>query len=89
MKGFHWFEQLDHNNEVVRVFTNGKHYVARVVIHRDRTWRAEHRGNAYGWRPFVQAPRGPYKATPVRQWRSPQAAMRAVETLFTRKAGEL
>lgn len=74
----HWEEILDHNSEVVRVWCEAGKFVFRVCPHKDRTWRAEHRAAGH-WRPLRQAPRGPYKAMPIRQWRSPKAAMRAVE----------
>lgn len=80
MTGIHWIEQLGPNHEVQRVGCVGGRYAFRVVPHGDRTWRAEHRGAGH-WRPLQQAPRGPYKARPVRLWRSPEAAMRAVEQL--------
>lgn len=82
----HWIEHLDAESEVVRVLCHADRYVARVAPHRDRSWRVEvRRREAWGptWSPLRGNPRGRYKVRPVRFWRSPQAAMRVAETLFT------
>lgn len=77
-----WIEQLNQDHEVVRVITDGKKYLARVVPHRHRSWRIEIRADAV-WTPVKQAPRGPYGTRPTRYWRSPVAAMQVAESLFT------
>lgn len=77
-----WIEQLDHNSEVVRVFCRDGRYLWRVSPHRDRFWIAEHRLAGPCWTAIRERGRGPYKAAPARRWRSPEAAMRAVEKEF-------
>lgn len=82
----HWIEQLNQDHEVVRVLTDGKAYVARVVAHGPRAWSIERReaegDGAMKWRPVRGNPRGFYHVRCVRSWRSPQAAMRVAEELF-------
>lgn len=80
-----WIEQLDAEGDVVRVLCDNTSYLARVVVHRDRTWRAEIRRRAPSvpsWEPLRGQPRGRYKTRVVRCWRSPVAAMQVVENLF-------
>lgn len=76
-----WIEQLDADGDVVRVLVDDEtsRYVARVVCHRDRSWRVERREKqpwGLSWVSLRGAPRGRYKVRPVRFWRSPEAAMR-------------